>query len=578
MGGNVDTIKERLDIVDVIRSYLKLEKSGVNFKARCPFHNEKTASFYVSPARQSFYCFGCGMKGDMFTFIQETEGIDFRGALKILADRAGVELEFQRGESKTEKDKLYAVLEDATKFFQMELERNNTAKVYLLSRGLSEESISYWKLGYAPAEWRSLYSHLVSLAHSEETIIKAGLAKKVEGESKPPYDVFRDRLIFPLSDSGGRVIGFSGRALGEEAMPKYLNSPDTPLFIKSEVLYGLDKAKEEIRKKDYTVLVEGQMDMVMSHQAGVKNAVASSGTAFTAGHLERLKRLSDRIILAFDGDKAGLAAAYKSTVLGLSLGMEVKVAPVPSGSDPAELVKNNPDQWREALRKSLHAIDHEIDRVFLEEADGRKRAKLVEKRVLPLIMLLQSSMERSHFVAQVSKKMGIKEEVVWEDLRKVKSPELHEVSHHPSEKSEGHKILPRKSYIERKLVGIIWWQEELALKGAPNVDVASLRGEVSQRVGGEYFKELVKSLEIDKESLVFEAESYYSDPKKLPEDIVELLDNLTDDLLRAELGQLIATLARLETMKDDEGIARLTSQIHEVHARMRSLEEKRKVS
>ncbi len=420
MRGNAQTVKERLDIAEVVGNYVKLEKAGTSLKARCPFHNEKTPSFFVSPSRQTYYCFGCGAKGDIFTFIEEFEGLEFREALKMLADKAGVELETYRESKgvKSEKDKIREVLEVATEFFENELEKNEAAKKYLLKRGLMKEIIEAWRLGYAPAEWRALYSHLVELGYGKDVLLKAGLVKPAEG--KEPYDVFRDRIIFPLSDSSGGIIAFSGRALGKDAMPKYLNTPETALFTKSEVLYGLDKAKEKIRKKNYAVLVEGQIDLLLSHQAGVENTVASSGTAFTRGHLERLSRLSKRIILAFDGDKAGELAAEKSAELALSLGLEVKVAKLPDGEDPASIVSGSGDKWKEILRSSKPAIEHFLDRILEEEKDKRKAGKLIEKKLLPLAALLQSSIERSHFTSLIAKRAGIKEEVIWEDLKRVK--------------------------------------------------------------------------------------------------------------------------------------------------------------
>ena len=301
MRGNVDTIKERLDIADVISSYVKLEKSGSNFKAKCPFHSEKTPSFFVSPTRQSFYCFGCGAKGDMFSFIEEIEGVDFRGALKLLADKAGVEIEYQSQETKTRNDKIFEAIHSAVEFYEERMKEHPEAARYLASRGVGDESIKKWRLGFAPDEWRSLHTYLTGLGFNKEILLEAGLVKKVEGDAaKEPYDVFRGRIVFPLADRSGRIIAFSGRAFRKDLEPKYLNSPDTILFNKSEILYGFDKAKESIRRKNYAVLVEGQLDLILSHEAGVENTVASSGTAFTPAHLERLKKLSSRIILAFD--------------------------------------------------------------------------------------------------------------------------------------------------------------------------------------------------------------------------------------------------------------------------------------
>lgn len=425
MRGDAETVKERLDIAEVIGEYVKLEKAGQSFKARCPFHNEKTPSFFVSPHRQTYYCFGCGAKGDVFTFVEEIDGLDFREALKTLAERAGVELEYNVGTklARSEKDKLHEVLEVATQFFEKRLGDNPSAKKYLLSRGLTEETIKEWRIGFAPDLWRVAYSYLLQAGFSKEIVVKAGLAKPVSGNTKEPYDVFRNRLIFPIADIHGQVIAFSGRALDKETEPKYLNSPDTPLFTKSEVLYGLDKAKDKIRRQNYVVLVEGQVDLLLSHQAGVANTVASSGTAFTEAHLVRLKKLSPRIILAFDGDKAGEIAAEKSARLALALYLETKVAVLPEGEDPASVIhgsKGGEEKWKSILRSSKPAIEHFLDKILSEESDSRKVGKLIEKRLLPLLALLESSMERGHFVSLIARRTGIKEEVVWDDLRKVK--------------------------------------------------------------------------------------------------------------------------------------------------------------
>jgi DNA primase len=461
MRGNVEAIKERLDIAEVLGSYLTLVKAGVNFKAKCPFHNEKTPSFFISTARQSYYCFGCGEKGDIFTFVEKMEGVDFKSALKTLAEKAGVELVYEKGENKTDKDKLYAVLEDATLFFENNLNQSGEAKKYLLERGLSEESLKHWRLGFAPDEWRLLSSHLKSLGYDEATLIKAGLIKRPDDSSgKEPYDVFRGRLIFPLADQAGKVIAFSGRALSPDAVPKYLNSPDTALFTKSEVLYGLDKAKEDIRKKDYVVLVEGQMDLVLSHQAGVKNTVASSGTAFTQMHLERLKRLSARIILAFDGDLAGKKAAEKSSALALALGLEPKVATLPEGKDPADLVRDNPEKWKDVLRESKHAIEVFLSDIVETEKDHRKVGKAIEKKILPLVMLLGSSIERAHFVSVIGKRSGIREEIIWEDLRKVKALDLLRPEKQVEKNAEAKKSESIWNIREERLANIVLWIQE----------------------------------------------------------------------------------------------------------------------
>ncbi|MEX2014181.1 MAG: DNA primase [Parcubacteria group bacterium] len=539
MRGDVDTIKERLDIAEVVSGYIKLEKAGTSFKARCPFHNEKTPSFFVSPLRQSYYCFGCGAKGDIFTFTEEVEGLDFRGALKFLAGKAGVEIEYRGGESKTEKDKILNALEEGTKFFEKELANNEPARRYIASRGISEESIKDWRIGYAPAQWRLLYERLKSLGYEREIIFKAGLAKTSEASSaKEPYDVFRDRIIFPLSDTNGSVIAFSGRALGKETEPKYLNSPDTVLFTKSEVLYGLDKAKEQIRRKDYAILVEGQTDLVLSHQSGVKNTVASSGTAFTRAHLERLKRLSPRIILAFDGDLAGEKAAEKASVLGISLGLEVKVANLPQGLDPAEVASKDPEVWKNILRQSLPAVEFFFNKIEEKEKDHRKLGKEVEKKILPILKIIASSIEQSHFISMLAKRTGIKEEILWEDLKKAPRADALLGREAGSLKtaemdSEKNPIHTQKEQMEERLAEIKLWQEEMT---GPGPEITILKKEES-----------------------------------------ELRDNLSGLLLRDSLSQLLSELARAEASKEGKQIESLTLRIQEIHGQMRALEEKKKM-
>lgn len=577
MRGTVEEIKDRLDIIEIIGAYIKLEKAGANFKAKCPFHNEKTPSFIVSPNRGTYYCFGCGAKGDIFTFVEAMEGTDFRGALKILAEKAGVEVKFEKGESKTEKDRLYLALEEATSYFQSELENSPEAKKYLISRGINEDSIKSWKLGYAKDEWRGLYSYLLGKGFDKALLLKAGLIKNPpEGTQKDSYDVFRDRVIFPLFDPSGKVIAFSGRALKSDTNPKYLNSPDTVLFNKSEVLYGLDKAKGEIRKKNYSVLVEGQLDLVLSHQAGILNTVASSGTAFTIHHLKRLERLSNRLILAFDGDNAGRIAAEKSGILGLMLNMEVKTAKLPEGKDPADLVKENPTLWKNVLRDSTHLIEDSLDNILEKEKDPRKAGKLVEKKILPMVALLSSAIERSHFVSIIAKRTGIREEVLWEDLKRTKLPETPEAI--SAEEVRGNnpnsKRPLRKSNIEKRLAGIVLWQKTLP---RTMVDVEDLETKIKKIIGDSYYQSLLENFEIEKESLIFEAESYFTDEDKLQKEIDELLDNLNDDLLREELSALIIELSQAEIKKKEEEIKEIGKRIENVYMRMRELEGKRKV-
>ena len=542
MRGNVETIKGRLDLAEVISGYVKLEKAGANFKARCPFHNEKTPSFFVSPVRQNFYCFGCGAKGDIFSFVEQMEGLDFSAALKLLAEKAGVEIEYQKADSKMEKGKILNVLEEATLFFEKQLSENKLAEKYIKSRGIDIETVKKWRIGYATDEWRLLYGHLLGAGYEKNIILKAGLAKISTEKISEPYDVFRDRIIFPLFDANGTVIAFSGRALAKDTEPKYLNSPDTSVFTKGEVLYGLDRAKEDIRKKNYAVLVEGQIDLVLSHQAGVSNTVASSGTAFTLAHLQRLKRLSSRIILAFDGDKAGLIAAEKASNLGISLGFEVKVASLPEGSDPAEVINNPPapsksaqapeggaEEWKNILRRALPAIEFFLNKLEKLEKDSRKLGKLIVERILPMIKLLSSSIEQSHFISMLSKRTGLKENVLWEDLKRAKiqtspNPLLAqgEGGRSPGEVSE---VKSQRERIEERLAEIKLWKKEIPLE----------------------------------------------------REEAELQGHLDTIILNDEMQNLLAVLARAESLKDNKKIETISKKIKDIHKRIIGLEEKKKI-
>ena len=549
MGGDVEQVKERLDIAEVVGGYIKLEKAGQSYKARCPFHNEKTPSFHISPSRQSFYCFGCGAKGDIFTFVERIEGLEFRDALKMLAERAGVELSknpVQSQAARTEKDKILEVLETATQFFENQLVLHPEAAKYLAQRGISEATSASWRLGYAPAEWRSLYTHLMQLGYKEEILLKAGLVKKVESQVKNPYDVFRDRIIFPLKDASGKVIAFSGRALSKETEPKYLNSPDTLVFTKHEVLYGLDKAKEKIRRLDYTILVEGQIDLVLSHQSGVENTVASSGTAFTQAHLERLKKISKRIILAFDGDGAGDKAAEKSTELAMRLGLEVKIAKLPHGKDPAEIAKSDPKEWKELLRQSLPAIEYFLNKVIEEEGDSRKRGQMVERKILPLVTLLDSSIEKSHFISLIAKRTSIKEEVIWDEAKKVKN--LSDA--------------PRKSALS-SYAGDVRSTRVDTLRDAISEDHPTVKEQIEERL---------TEVRLWKREMPEKAK----EREALEKEEAELENRLLQEGLKEELTNLTVSLGQAETSKELAKIEEIARRISEVHKSIVALENKRK--
>ncbi len=572
---SVEKIKENLDVEQVIGAYVKLEKAGGNYKGRCPFHNEKSPSFFVSPGRGTYYCFGCGAKGDIFTFVQEFEGLDFVGALKMLAEKAGVTLEEYAPKKSATGESLHDALESATKYFEQNLKDKKEAIAYLKKRGLNDETIAKWRLGYALPQWRHLSSSLKAQGISNDSLLATGLIKKSDTAREDGfYDVFRGRIVFPIFDSSGKVIAFSGRIFDDAPdAPKYLNSPETALFFKSETLYGLNHAKMSIRKKDFSMLVEGQMDLLMCHQAGFDNAVASSGTAFTEGHLLRLKRLSNRILFVFDGDSAGFAAALKSATLAMSLGLEVKLSALPEGEDPADLILKDPEVWSEKIKQSKHVIDFHLDQILAGGADTRQLAKQVEQKILPYVAQIVSSIEQSHFVSQIAKRTGIREEAIWNDLRRIPRGTQGVVSETGVKKEIVEaEVKKRKNYIERRLYGIIFWQESLAEK---MIDVTKLRVKLLTFLKDEYLVEKLRLFEKEKEELVFEAEAYFGDVINLEKEIEELLANFEEDILKEQFTEAMMSLNKAESNLDEARQKELLTVCQDIGKRLSDLSKKR---
>lgn len=582
MSSSVDQIKSRIDILSLVSSYMKLDKAGASWKGKCPFHNEKTPSFFVSPGRGSYYCFGCGVSGDIFTFVEEFEGLDFKGALKLLADRAGVQLETysqENKEEKSEKEKLYEIIEEATKFFENNLKGNKPAQDYIKSRGLEEKTIKDFRIGFAILDWRKLYDYLQSKNFTDNEIERAGLAKKPEDASKAMYDRFRGRIMFPISDSSGRIIAFSGRILesaptlvGEPTMvgSKYLNSPETPIFNKSSVLFGIDKAKDSIRKNNFSILVEGQMDLVLSHQAGFKNTVASSGTAMTditiskeniINNLGLICRLSKNIVLAYDADKAGVNASNRFAKIALSLGMDVKVAGMKEGMDPADTIsKGGINVWKEAIRNAKHFIPFMLERILREtSSDGRKTGKEVKERLLPFVNDLESAIEKSHFIKLISDQSGIAERALMEDLKKVESVLKYETEETKVARINVENKL-RKDPIEKRLLGIAFWQESLQNKTIePDL----------------IFTKLAQAKEIyqdKKEDLIYEAETFYSNSENLQRDVGEMLFSIEEEYLNEELFK---KMMELKNLKEKEKEVDILKRINEINKRKEEIKNSR---
>ena len=567
MSSTTEQIKDRLPIEDVVGMYVKLERSGSNFKAKCPFHNEKTPSFFVSPDRGSYYCFGCGAKGDIFTFVEEFEGLDFRGALKSLADRAGVKLERVDPKKATEKERVLEALEEATKFFENNLKGNRKVLDYLENRGLEDETLTRFRLGYAPDSWSSLRDYLLKAGFSDGILEKSGLIiPKDRGDG---YDRFRGRIMFPISDPSGRVVGFSGRISSEKegdekAGGKYINSPETEVFHKSNILYGYDHAKKYIRQYDFSIMVEGQMDLIMSHQVGYRNAVASSGTSLTADHFEKLLRMSPNLVLALDADNAGESSVKRSAALALSLGMDVKVAALPSGKDPADVIKEDPESWKKSVKGAVHVIDYVLRAILEKESDNRKKAKLISKEVLPFIKVIDNKMDQSFFVKRISEEIGVSEEAVYDELKKISADK---VAGSKDRKVDSRTINARDDHLERRILGIVLWQRSLP---KPSLDIAQ-----AEEVLKEVVKEKPEASVNNREELIFEAETLFGTLDDAQKALDELLLNWRKDEVKKEMAGIIEALKSAEAEGRDSDASFLLQQYQELAKKLVGLESRK---
>jgi len=423
MSSPIEEIKARLNIVEVIKDYIKVQKAGANYRAVCPFHSEKTPSFFISPSKQIWRCFGCGEGSSMFDFIMKIEGVEFGDALRILAKKAGVELKPEKPEIRSKREKLYEICNLAAVFFEKQLGygvHGKKAKEYLLSRTINEESIKERRLGWAPDTWQGLFDFLISRGYTKEDIVKAGIA--IKSEKGKYYDRFRGRVMFPIFDSQYQVIGFGGRTLKKEKdIAKYLNISNTLLYDKGKVLYGLDKAKVGIRKEDFVILVEGYVDVVLAHQMGLINVVSTSGTALTTTQLNILKRYTDNLFLAFDMDFAGDAATKRAIDLAQTQKFNLKIIKIKEGNDPADLMSKNPEDFKKAIKEALSVFEFYFEDAFSRfdenEPEGRKK---ISEYLLPIIKKINNKIEQISWVQKLANRLKVSEDIVAEELRKIK--------------------------------------------------------------------------------------------------------------------------------------------------------------
>lgn len=454
---DIELIKSKINIVELIQEYLPLKKSGVNFKANCPFHQERTPSFMVSPERGIWHCFGCDRGGDIFKFLMEKENIEFKESLETLAQKAGVTLKKIPSKEDSLNDKLFQVNQKAAQFFNYLLTEHKVGKNaldYLKKRGLTPETIKTFNLGYAPQSWETLTRFLKKRGFTNTDLTLSGLCVTSKNGC---YDRFRGRIMFPLLDVRGRCIGFSGRVLGS-GEPKYINSPQTPIFDKKRFLLGLNLTKGAIKEAGEAIIVEGEMDMILSFQSGIKNIVASKGTALSSEQIDALKKYTETISLCFDTDLAGDAAARRGIELADAAGFNIKVIQVKGSKDPAETILKNPQDWQESVKTATPIYDYYLmscQKRFNPKEAADKKAIL--KELLPIWKKISDPIVREHYLERLAALLQIKVDLLKQELTNFSIiPKIKIVSEIKKEiLNSPHKSYDRRSLLEEYLIALI---------------------------------------------------------------------------------------------------------------------------
>lgn len=557
----VQQIKDKLSIVEVISPYVKLTKAGKYYRGLSPFNKEKSPSFYVNPERGSYYCFSSGQGGDQFTFIEKMEGVDFKGAMKILAEKAGIEIVYtgsaQSKESKDKLERLRDAMAHAEAYFGRNLAEGTDAYAYATGRGLTQETIKNWNLGLAPDGWRSLLEALTAEGYTLPELTNAGLVKEADEKRGTFYDRFRNRLMFPIRDAAGRTVAFTGRALSKDDQAKYLNSPETELFKKSEVLFGMDRAKDAIRQRGFAILVEGQFDLILLHQAGFTNTIALSGTALSTQHLALIKRYADNLMLCLDGDRAGLAASAKNARAAMLSGMRVKAVRLPEGKDPADVVSEDPHAFTALVRDAKSIIEFFLGVLATQEKDESRLLRAVEGIVLPLVVAVHSPLERNRFVDIISRAVNSTPEAVRAALPRVEVV--------PEERVEGGKNMvttPSASSSTLEARRAMIFAVVQAYAGTPLAD--RVKSEYARIIGADaQFDELID------ERALFEAGLTYGETPDVHAGD-ELLQMFEQTLITGKLREATQRLRTAEAAGDQEAISEAMRACRDLSAQLAS--------
>ncbi|MDP2672149.1 MAG: DNA primase [Candidatus Daviesbacteria bacterium] len=589
---DIELIKQKLNIVDLVAEYLTLKKAGVNFKANCPFHSEKTPSFVVSPERQIWHCFGCGKGGDLFTFLMEKEGMEFKEALEFLAKKAGIILK-REDNKKDFKDKLFEANLKAQEFFHYILTKHKLGKKaldYLKKRGLTDQSIEDFGLGYAPNSWESLTRFLTKRGFTISEVISSGLGVSSRSGC---YDRFRGRITFPLFDGKDKLRGFSGRVL-IPSEPKYINSPQTPIFDKSSFLFGMNLAKVEIRAKNEAILVEGEMDVIASHQAGFKNVVASKGTALTEGQIDLIKKITENISLCFDMDLAGDSASRRGIELADSQGLNIKVVQISGGKDAAEVISTDPKLWQKAIEEALPIYDYYIFSIA-DKYDIKNSADLkkIGAELIPIWAKITDDLERDHYIQKLAAFLKTDEKILREAVdkqRAIPQRSFPRVLTETSGKDNLISVKTRRELLEEYLIALLLHPPE-GLVFVPNFPETIFLRETWRQVHvllvlyldsisfkskafsiNEFTQDLPGELlsEIDRVYLM-ELDQKLSDKKMWQKELEEVVSELKKALIKASLEKLSLDIKNAQEFGKIDVLETLNKRFRDLSVKLKNL-------
>jgi len=581
----IDQVRQKTDLVGIISEQVSLKKAGRNFKGVCPFHEEKTPSFIVSPERQIFKCFGCGMGGDVFKFLMEREKMEFGEVLRMLADRAGIELkQFRPTREQKIKEKLLEINHLGSEFYHyllMEHDVGKNALRYLLKRGIKRSSIKLFKLGYAADEWEALQNFLIrKKGYRADELEMAGLIIGRSGVIRGYYDRFRGRVMFSLFDHRKRVVGFAGRVLeGDEKKAKYINSPETILYHKSNVLYGLETTKEWIKKKNQAVVVEGELDAISSYQAGVKNVVGIKGTALTEGQVDLLKRFCENIALALDKDTAGDMAARRGIELAEKIGLNVRIIELKYGKDPDECAQKSAKLWKESVKKAIPVYDFYIKsavkRFGINTPEGKRK---VSDEVSVILAKITNEVIKAHYVKKLAKVLKVSEEAVGKEIERRKRQVVVGERNKPEKKEREEK--DRRERLEEYILALLLQIESGVYRNLRKIDENIISEGAVKKVIKRLkdWKKKGKRWDINRftESLAAELTEVVdlgylmdlgkvaNDADKLEKELEIALEEMEKLFYKEELVKLSEEIKRAEKEKKDKRLERLRRKFVEI--------------